>query len=103
MARAHQRHAAPLLGLRAPPKYVSRVAVVRLTAPDWIVVIFRGTTPSPLRGLLREGQINSAAGQEEWRQSPGALEGARVHRGYAEWGEGLTDDPTLESGPLSHI
>jgi hypothetical protein len=33
----------------------SRVAVVRLAEPDWIVVIFRGTTPSPLRGLLRAG------------------------------------------------
>ena len=47
------------------------------------MVIFRGTTPSPLRGLLREGQINSMAGQEEWSEAPPALSGSRVHRGYA--------------------
>ena len=70
-------------GLRASPDSVSRVAVVRLTEPDWIVVIFRGTTPSPVRGLLREGQINGMAGQETWSEAPLAMEGARVHRGYA--------------------
>jgi len=62
---------------------VSRVAVVRLERPNWIVVCFRGTTPSPLRGLLREGQVNSMAGQEVWSEAPDALEGSRVHRGYA--------------------
>ena len=62
---------------------VSRVAVVRLQNPDWIVVCFRGTTPSPMRGLLREGQVNSMAGQEQWAEAPEAMRDARVHRGYA--------------------
>ena len=62
---------------------VSRVAVVRLQNPDWIVVCFRGTTPSPMRGLLREGQVNSMAGQERWAEAPEAMRDARVHRGYA--------------------
>ena len=65
------------------PPGVSRVAVLRLERPDWIVVAFRGTTPSPLRGLLREGQVNSMAGQETWAEAPTAMRGARVHRGYA--------------------
>ena len=65
------------------PPGVSRVAVLRLERPDWIVVAFRGTTPSPLRGLLREGQVNSMAGQETWAEAPRAMRGARVHRGYA--------------------
>lgn len=62
---------------------VSRVAVLRLRTPDWIVVCFRGTTPSPMRGLLREGQVNSMAGQERWAEAPEAMRDARVHRGYA--------------------
>ena len=62
---------------------VSRAAVVRLRNPDWIVVCFRGTTPSPMRGLLREGQVNSMAGQEQWAEAPEAMRDARVHRGYA--------------------
>ena len=62
---------------------VSRAAVVRLRDPDWIVVCFRGTTPSPMRGLLREGQVNSMAGQERWAEAPKAMRDARVHRGYA--------------------
>ena len=62
---------------------VSRVAVIRLREPDWIVVCFRGTTPSPARGLLREGQINSMAGQETWTEAPDVMRDARVHRGYA--------------------
>lgn len=62
---------------------VSRAAVVRLRNPDWIVVCFRGTTPSPMRGLLREGQVNSMAGQERWVEAPEAMREARVHRGYA--------------------
>ena len=70
-------------GMASKPAPVSRVAVLRLSVPDWIVVVFRGTTPSPLRGLLREGQINGMAGQEVWSESPDALIGARVHRGYA--------------------
>ena len=78
-------------GLAKPRPSVSRVAVVRLAKPDWIAVIFRGTTPSPLRGLLREGQVNSMAGQETWEETPVAWGGrgddegggARVHRGYA--------------------
>jgi hypothetical protein len=65
------------------PPGVSRVAVLRLERPDWIVVAFRGTTPSPLRGLLREGQVNSMAGQETWAEAPTAMRGARVHRGFA--------------------
>ena len=69
-------------GTTKPPG-VSRVAVLRLERPDWIVVAFRGTTPSPLRGLLREGQVNSMAGQETWAEAPTAMRGARVHRGYA--------------------
>ena len=81
------------LGLVKPSPPVSRVAVVRLAKPDWIAVIFRGTTPSPLRGLLREGQVNSMAGQETWEETPLAWvrrddegpprDGPRVHRGYA--------------------
>ena len=47
-----------------------------------IVVCFRGTTPSPMRGLLREGQVNSMAGQETWQEAPGVMQDARVHRGY---------------------
>jgi hypothetical protein len=62
---------------------VSRAAVVRLRNPDWIVVCFRGTTPSPMRGLLREGQVNSMAGQERWVEAPEPMREARVHRGYA--------------------
>ena len=62
---------------------VSRAAVLRLRNPDWIVVCFRGTTPSPMRGLLREGQVNSMAGQERWVEAPEAMRDARVHRGYA--------------------
>ena len=62
---------------------VSRAAVLRLRTPDWIVVCFRGTTPSPMRGLLREGQVNSMAGQERWAEAPEAMRDARVHRGYA--------------------
>lgn len=62
---------------------VSRVAVVRLEKPNWIVVCFRGTTPSPYRGLLREGQVNSMAGQEVWAEAPTVMPNARVHRGYA--------------------
>ena len=57
--------------------------MVRLRNPDWIVVCFRGTTPSPMRGLLREGQVNSMAGQERWVEAPEAMREARVHRGYA--------------------
>ena len=71
------------MGLRKSPPGVSRVAVLRLRNPDWIVVCFRGTTPSPLRGLLREGQVNSMAGQETWAEAPAAMADARVHRGYA--------------------
>lgn len=62
---------------------VSRAAVLRLRTPDWIVVCFRGTTPSPMRGLLREGQVNSMAGQERWAEAPEVMRDARVHRGYA--------------------
>ena len=62
-------------GLVKPRPSVSRVAVVRLQDPDWIAVVFRGTTPSPLRGLLREGQVNSMAGQEEWEEAPEVLRG----------------------------
>jgi hypothetical protein len=62
---------------------VSRAAVLRLRTPDWIVVCFRGTTPSPMRGLLREGQVNSMAGQERWTEAPEVMRDARVHRGYA--------------------
>lgn len=71
------------VGLRKSPPGVSRVAVLRLRDPDWIVACFRGTTPSPLRGLLREGQVNSMAGQETWAEAPEAMADARVHRGYA--------------------
>ena len=71
------------MGLRKSPPGVSRVAVLRLRNPDWIVACFRGTTPSPLRGLLREGQVNSMAGQETWAEAPAAMADARVHRGYA--------------------
>ena len=51
-------------GLVKPRPSVSRVAVVRLQDPDWIAVVFRGTTPSPLRGLLtrRAGQLHGGAG-----------------------------------------
>ena len=66
------------MGLRKSPPGVSRVAVLRLRNPDWIVVCFRGTTPSPLRGLLREGQVNSMAGQETWAEAPAAMADARV-------------------------
>lgn len=51
------------------------------SARDWVIVAFRGTTPSPLRGLFRESQINGRAGQTTWRA--GAVSG-RVHSGYAE-------------------
>ena len=57
--------------------------MLRLRTPDWIVVCFRGTTPSPMRGLLREGQVNSMAGQERWAEAPEVMRDARVHRGYA--------------------
>jgi hypothetical protein len=68
---------------RQPPAPVSRVAVLRLEQPNWIVVIFRGTTPSPMRGGVREGQVNSMAGQEDWSEAPAAMQGARVHQGYS--------------------
>ena len=69
----------------------SRALVCRLEDPDWVVVVFRGTTPSPVRGLLREGPINGRAGQVSWDLGHGRGQG-RVHSGYAQtWGklEGL--------------
>ena len=36
-----------------------------------------------MRGLLREGQVNSMAGQERWAEAPEVMRDARVHRGYA--------------------
>ena len=60
----------------------SRALVCRLLDPDWVLVVFRGTTPSPLRGLLREGPINGRAGQVSWSLGHGkGVE--RVHSGYA--------------------
>jgi hypothetical protein len=50
-------------------------------ARDWVVAAFRGTTPSPLRGLFRESQINGRAGQVTW--AAGDVRG-RVHAGYSE-------------------
>lgn len=47
------------------------------TSDDWIIVAFRGTTPSPLRGLIFESQINGRAGQKTWGEA------GRVHAGYA--------------------
>lgn len=49
-----------------------------LTSDDWVIVAFRGTTPSPLRGLIFESQINGRAGQTTWASGAG-----RVHAGYA--------------------
>jgi len=58
---------------------------VRSSDKDWLVVVFRGTTPSPLRGLIRESQINGRAGQTTWRDAPSSMMGGgRVHAGYAE-------------------
>ena len=62
----------------------TRAGVFRLldgAARDWVIVAFRGTTPSPLRGLFRESQINGRAGQTTW--AAGEVSG-RVHSGYAE-------------------
>jgi len=57
---------------------LSRALVITLREPNWILVVFRGTTPSPLRGFFRESVINSSAGQVEWEQ------GSKVHQGYAK-------------------
>lgn len=54
---------------------------------EWVIVVFRGTTPSPLRGLIRESQINGRAGQAEFIGGAG-----RVHAGYAEAYEMLRKD-----------
>ena len=79
-------------GLAKPRPSVSRVAVVRLAKPDWIAVIFRGTTLVAAAGVTSEGQVNSMAGQETWEETPLAWggrgddegrDGPRVHRGYA--------------------
>jgi pimeloyl-ACP methyl ester carboxylesterase len=80
-------------GLVKPRPSVSRVAVVRLQDPDWIAVVFRGTTPSPLRGLLREGQVNSMAGQEEWEEAPEVLRG-----GSSDDDDGSSDDGSSDDG-----
>lgn len=54
---------------------------------EWVIVVFRGTTPSPLRGLIRESQINGRAGQAAFRGGAG-----RIHAGYAEAYEALRTD-----------
>jgi len=48
---------------------------------DWIIVVYRGTTPNVRRGLFKESSINARAGQRV--VSIGDVRG-RVHVGYAE-------------------
>ena len=54
----------------------TRAGVFATSDEEWVVVVFRGTTPSPLRGLIRESQINGRAGQVKMKEG-------RAHAGYA--------------------
>ena len=61
----------------------SRMSIVSLKEPNWVLVVFRGTTPNPQRGFFRESKINSRAGQVVWKDCPYENIEAKVHAGYA--------------------
>lgn len=61
----------------------SRTLIVSLKEPNWVLVVFRGTTPNPQRGFFRESKINSRAGQVVWKDCPYENIEAKVHAGYA--------------------
>jgi len=63
----------------------TRAGVFATSDEEWVVVVFRGTTPSPLRGLIRESQINGRAGQVKMKEG-------RAHAGYARAYEALRDE-----------
>ena len=70
----------------------SRTLIVSLKEPNWVLVVFRGTTPNPQRGFFRESKINSRAGQVVWKDCPYENIEAKVHAGYANaWLRLLTD------------
>jgi len=61
----------------------SRTLIVSLKEPNWILVVFRGTTPNPTRGFFRESKINGKAGQVVWKDCPDESKRVKVHAGYA--------------------
>jgi hypothetical protein len=61
----------------------SRTLIVSLKEPNWILVVFRGTTPNPTRGFFRESKINGKAGQVVWKDCPDKSKRVKVHAGYA--------------------